>query len=49
MSFWKNKLCGPMLCVRAQSFADVADFYDHFGGDGDHELSDSDIWLVKGG
>ena len=28
---------------RAQSFADVADFYDHIGGNGDHELSDSEI------
>ena len=28
---------------RAQSFADVEDFYDHIGGNGDHELSDSEI------
>ena len=28
---------------RAQSFADVGDFYDHIGGNGDHELSDSEI------
>ena len=28
---------------RAQSFADVGDYYDHIGGNGDHELSDSEI------
>ena len=34
----------PVLAPpRAQSFADVADFYDHIGGNGDHELSDSEI------
>ena len=28
---------------RAQSFADVEDFYDRIVGNGDHELSDSEI------